>query len=108
MAITDRSLKGSFSVAAMTGMISSRTVFSGTIDLGNGSSVTDYNILDNKPRINGVELTSDRSLEELGFEEMTEADMYNLLDRIWKELYFWQTKRSDFPQRALFPHLSHT
>lgn len=85
MAITDKSLTGSISGTAMTGMLNTRTGLTGILDPGNGVSVKDYSILINKPRINGVELISDRSFEELGLEELTEADMYNILDRIWKE-----------------------
>ena len=38
----------------------------------NGSGGTyNYDSLTNKPKINGVELESDKSFEELGIEEMT-------------------------------------
>lgn len=41
--------------------------------------MADYNDLDNKPSINGVELTQDMKLEDIGIQELTPemvAEMY--------------------------------
>lgn len=39
---------------------------------GGGSGTTDYNDLENKPRINGTELSGDKTLEELGIQQKGE------------------------------------
>jgi len=40
----------------------------------NGSAITDYSILTGKPKVNGVELIGDKSLDELGIELKKGAD----------------------------------
>lgn len=49
---------------------------------GGGGGTDDYNGLVNKPSINNVELTQDKSLEDLGIESLTNSQMSNLLDTI--------------------------
>lgn len=43
-----------------------------------------YDALVNKPKINGVELESDKSFEELGIEEMTNADILETFKRVFE------------------------
>lgn len=38
-------------------------------------AATDYNTLENKPRINGVELVEDKSFDELGIQKVTDEDI---------------------------------
>lgn len=44
----------------------------GNINIEGGSGTTDYNDLENKPRINNVELNGNKSLQDLGITEVTE------------------------------------
>ena len=46
-------------------MIENRLELVETIDIGSGSGTTDYNLLFNKPSINGVELIGNKTLDEL-------------------------------------------
>lgn len=40
----------------------------------------DYEVLENKPKLNSVELTGDRQLSEVGIEKITNAEIFNLLE----------------------------
>lgn len=40
----------------------------------------DYEELENKPKLNSVELTGDRQLSEVGIEQITNAEIFNLLE----------------------------
>lgn len=40
----------------------------------------DYEELENKPRINSVELTGNRQLDEIGINRITNAEIFNLLE----------------------------
>lgn len=40
----------------------------------------DYEELENKPKLNSVELTGDRQLSEVGIEKITNAEIFNLLE----------------------------
>ena len=51
---------------------------------GGGGGTMNYNALINKPKINGVELVEDKSLEELGVEEMTNADILETFKRVFE------------------------
>jgi hypothetical protein len=42
-------------------------------------SVNDYEELRNKPRIEGVELTGDKSFEELNLQRLTNTELENML-----------------------------
>ena len=42
-------------------------------------SVNDYNVLRNKPRIEGVELIGDKSFEELNLQRLTNTELENML-----------------------------
>jgi hypothetical protein len=50
---------------------------------GDTPTTTDYNLLQNKPKINGVELVDDKSFEELGVETMTNIEIKAVFDRIF-------------------------
>lgn len=56
---------------------------SGSLSLPEVIAITDYNILDNKPQINYVELVGNKLSEELGLEptitDITEQDIDNLI-----------------------------
>lgn len=45
-----------------------------------GTAGSDYEKLKNKPQINSVELTGNRSLESLGIEKITNSEILNLLE----------------------------
>lgn len=49
---------------------------------GGGGGTDDYNDLDNKPMINGIELIGDKSFEDLGIGPLTNPQMDTLLDCI--------------------------
>lgn len=40
----------------------------------------DYEELENKPKINSVELTGNRQLDEIGINRITNAEIFNLLE----------------------------
>ena len=47
----------------------------------NGSGTNDYNELINKPQINNVELSGDKSFEELGDHILTNVEIFELYRR---------------------------
>lgn len=49
------------------------------LDAMYGSGTADYNKLKNKPRIEGVELTGDKSFEDLGATALTNEELEALL-----------------------------
>ena len=83
MAYREISLSGSISQAAMSGNIAQYEL-SGSLNTALGTSERDYEKLLNKPKINGVELVSDTSFEELGLVELSASEVYKILDDIWK------------------------
>ena len=46
---------------------------------GGGGGTTNYNDLDNKPQINGVTLTRDKTFDELGLEALSNTELENML-----------------------------
>lgn len=40
----------------------------------------DYEELENKPKLNSVELTGDKQLSEVGIDKITNAEIFNLLE----------------------------
>ena len=40
----------------------------------------DYGALENKPKLNSVELVGDRQLSEVGIDKITNAEIFNLLE----------------------------
>lgn len=50
------------------------------MDVGGGVAVpTDYNLLYNKPQIEGVELVGDKSFEELNLQRLTNTELEEML-----------------------------
>lgn len=49
---------------------------------GFGSFSGNYNELDNKPSINGVELREDKSFEELGMTPLTNTEILNIINKV--------------------------
>ena len=44
----------------------------------------DYNVLDNKPSINGVTLIADKSIEELGVNPMSNLEILDIFNRVFR------------------------
>ena len=51
------------------------------------SGVTDYEALDNLPRINGVELKGDKSFESLGREKITNLEIKDIIDEQYELIF---------------------
>lgn len=49
-------------------------------DGGGGGGTANYNSLTNKPIVNGVTLTGNLTLEDLGISEMTTAEIDQIID----------------------------
>lgn len=81
MAMIEKTLTGSICPVTLTCVINSRTGLSGTLNFAGGSSAKDYEVLINKPKINGVELISDISFEELGDHALTDNEIFAILKR---------------------------
>lgn len=45
------------------------------------NTVSDYNLLDNKPQINNVELVGNRMLPDIGVDTMTNMEIWHILQR---------------------------
>ena len=84
MAITDKSLTGSICGSSMSGVITASAGLSGSLNISGAVAAGSYENLSNKPKINGVELVSDRSFEDLGFSELSALDVFNIFNEIWK------------------------
>lgn len=84
MAVIEKTLSGSISVAAMSGSLGADTAMSGTLNMAERVYENDYEKLVNKPKINGVELVQDKSFEDLGFCELSALDVFNILNNVWK------------------------
>lgn len=50
----------------------------------NSGGSSDYENLANKPKINGVTLIGDKSIEELGVETMTNLEIKSIFDNVFK------------------------
>ena len=46
----------------------------------NHGETKDYEKLENKPKLNSVELVGDRQLSEVGIDKITNAEIFNLLE----------------------------
>ena len=46
----------------------------------NHGETKDYEKLENKPKLNSVELIGDRQLSEVGIDRITNAEIFNLLE----------------------------
>lgn len=54
----------------------------GEIDIGSGGGITDYDLLLNKPMINDIELSGNKTFENLGMTEISNTE----LDAMFKDL----------------------
>ena len=95
------------------GKISSAS-FSGSLTASSAKKNSDYEMLSNKPHINGVELVGDKSFSELGFPEMTEyaklTDIPSMLPANGgdADTVNGHTVNSDIPENAVFTDTTHS
>ena len=85
MAYREISLSGNISAASMSGSLNADTGMSGTLNMAERVYENDYEKLHNKPKINGVELVSNQSFDDLGMSELTALDVFNILNKVWEE-----------------------
>ena len=67
----------------LSGVMSSYGTLTGEIANPTEIYVYDYNRLDNKPSINGVELINDKSFEDLGVRTMTNFEILAVFNRVF-------------------------
>lgn len=79
MAYREKSLSGQISAETLSGSMSTETPISGTLKMADRVIEKDYEKLKNKPSINGVELVSDKSFEELGDHVLTNFEILELM-----------------------------
>ena len=79
MAYREISLSGRISAVSMSGSLNAETGMSGTLNMAERVYENDYEKLVNKPKINGVELISDKSFEELGDHVLTNFEILELM-----------------------------
>lgn len=79
MAYCEKSLSGQISAASMSGSLSADNSMSGTLKMADRVVEKDYENLKNKPSINGVELVSDKSFEDLGDHALTNFEILELM-----------------------------
>lgn len=84
MAAVEKTLSGSISLTAVSASLSASDRLSADLNSAKNVVQKDYEKLLNRPKINGVELVSDKSFEDLGFSELSALDVFNILDNIWK------------------------
>ena len=60
---------------------------SGSMDIGGVSVVcnTDYELLDNKPSIEGKELVGDKSLSDFGVHTLSNIEIKAIFDRVFRK-----------------------
>ena len=79
MAVVEKTLSGRISAVPMSGALNAETGMSGTLNMAERVYENDYEKLVNKPKINGVELISDKSFEELGDHVLTNFEILELM-----------------------------
>ena len=79
MAYREISISGNISVATMSGSMSAEAPLSGNLKMADRVIEKDYEKLKNKPSINGVELVSDKSFEDLGDHVLTNFEILELM-----------------------------
>lgn len=79
MAYREKSLSGQISAETLSGSLSTETPISGTLKMADRAVEKDYENLKNKPSINGVELVSDKSFEDLGDHVLTNFEILELM-----------------------------
>lgn len=79
MTYREISISGSISAEKMSGSLAAEAPLSGTLKMADRVVEKDYENLKNKPSINGVELVSDKSFEELGDHVLTNFEILELM-----------------------------
>ena len=79
MAYREKSLSGQISAETLSGSMAAEAPLSGTLKMADRVIEKDYEKLKNKPSINGVELVSDKSFEELGDHVLTNFEILELM-----------------------------
>lgn len=79
MAVVEKIMTGRISSAALSAEICAAASVSGTLNMAKGTVENDYEKLINKPKINGVELVSDKSFEELGDASLTNFEILEIM-----------------------------
>ena len=81
MAYREKFLVAQISAETLSGSLSAETPMSGTLKMAKSTTERDYEKLHNKPKINGVELVSDKSFEDLGTHAMTNLEILELMKK---------------------------
>lgn len=79
MAYREKSLSGQISTETLSGSMAAEAPLSGTLKMADRVIEKDYEKLKNKPSINGVELVSDKSFEDLGDHVLTNFEILELM-----------------------------
>ena len=79
MAYREKFLAAQISAETLSGSLIAETPMSGTLKMAKSTPERDYEKLHNKPKINGVELISDKSFEELGDHVLTNFEILELM-----------------------------
>ena len=79
MAYREKSLSGQISAETLSGSMAAEAPLSGNLKMADRVIEKDYEKLKNKPSINGVELVSDKSFEELGDHVLTNFEILELM-----------------------------
>lgn len=79
MAYREISLSGNISRVSVSGSLNADTGMSGTLNMAERVYENDYEKLNNKPKINGVELVQDKSFEDLGDHILTNFEILELM-----------------------------
>lgn len=75
----EKFLAAQISAETLSGSLNAETPMSGTLKMAKSTPERDYEKLYNKPKINGVELISDKSFEELGDHVLTNFEILELM-----------------------------
>ena len=79
MAHREKFLVAQIRAETLSGSLIAETPMSGTLKMAKSATERDYEKLHNKPKINGVELISDKSFEELGDHVLTNFEILELM-----------------------------
>ena len=79
MAYREKFLAAQISAETLSGSLIAETSVTGTLKMAKSTTEKDYEKLYNKPKINGVELISDKSFEELGDHVLTNFEILELM-----------------------------
>ena len=79
MAYREKFLVAQIRAETLSGSLNAEQPMSGTLKMAKSTPERDYEKLHNKPKINGVELVSDKSFEELGDHVLTNFEILELM-----------------------------